>query len=225
MEEYPEIDVKLLIPHPDNPKEHDDEQIKEIADSIKAHGWGRPLIISSDYYILAGEGAYLAAINILKLKKVPYKFLEPKRKHDEPEAISYMLADNRIAEKSNWNNAKLEINFKVLKKKRWNTKLTGFKDTSAEKLKLAAKPRTGLSTPGGENEFPEGYKKPEFDDLIDKYKDEKGKSDKNEQWFYVEFYKDPDKFKELQELLSQYIVEGKHELDGDWFYNLIKGKL
>lgn len=223
--EYPEIDVKQLTPHPENPKEHDDEQIKEIAESIKGHGWGRPIIISSDYYILAGEGAYLAATQILKLKKVPYKFLEPKRKHDEAEAISYMLADNRIAEKSNWNNAKLEINFKTLKKKRWNTKLTGFKDTSSEKLKLAAKPRRGLSTPGGENEFPDGYKKPEFDDLVDKFKDEKGKSDKNEQWFYVEFYKDPDKFKELQELLSPYIVEGKHELDGDWFYNLIKEKL
>lgn len=47
-----------------------------------------------------------------------------------------MLADNRIAEKSNWNNAKLEINFTTLKKKRWNTKLTGFKDTNLKKPEL-----------------------------------------------------------------------------------------
>jgi len=133
--EYPEIDVKQLTPHPENPKEHDDEQIKEIAESIKGHGWGRPIIISSDYFILAGEGAYLAATQILKLKKVPYKFLEPKRKHDEAEAISYMLADNRIAEKSNWNNAKLEINFTTLKKKRWNTKLTGFTNVNLKGFK------------------------------------------------------------------------------------------
>jgi hypothetical protein len=136
MEESGWIKVDDLKPHPKNPRDHTEEQVKEIAKSIKAHGWGRPIIISSDYYILAGEGAYLAATEELHLLSVPYKFLEPKRKHDEPEAISYMLADNKLGEKSDWNYGKLETNFKDLKVAGFDVTLTGFEDVEVKELQV-----------------------------------------------------------------------------------------
>lgn len=134
MEESGWIKVDDLKPHPKNPRDHTDEQVKEIAKSIKAHGWGRPIIISRDYYILAGEGAYLAATEELHLLSVPYKFLEPKRKHDEPEAISYMLADNKLGEKSDWNYGKLETNFNDLKVAGFDVELTGFDNSNINEL-------------------------------------------------------------------------------------------
>lgn len=132
--EYPFISIDKIKPHPENPKEHSADQILQIAESIKGHGWGRPIIISSDFYILAGEGAYIAAKDILKIKEVPYKFLEPKRKHDEPEAISYMLADNNLAEKSDWNYGKLDSNLKELKLKKFNINLSGFDSVDMGRL-------------------------------------------------------------------------------------------
>ncbi len=134
MEESGWIKVDDLKPHPKNPRDHTEEQVKEIAKSIKAHGWGRPIIISSDYYILAGEGAYLAATEELHLLSVPYKFLEPKRKHDEPEAISYMLADNKLGEKSDWDYGKLETNFNDLKVAGFDVELSGFDNSNINEL-------------------------------------------------------------------------------------------
>ncbi len=126
VQDYPRIEVEKLKVHPENPKIHTPEQLREIADSIEGNGEGRAIIISSDYYILAGEGQYLASMNLLKMKTVPYKFLEPKRRHNEPEAISYMLADNRLGEKSDWDYTKLTDNFKALKEQGFDEKFTGF---------------------------------------------------------------------------------------------------
>ena len=60
----PWINVDELKSHPKNPREHRSEQIKKIAKSIKELGWGSPIIISKDNYILAGHGAYIAAKDI-----------------------------------------------------------------------------------------------------------------------------------------------------------------
>lgn len=127
--EYPTIKLNKLKPHPENPKEHSPEQVEEIGELIINLDWGRPIIISNDYFILAGHGAWEAAEligdrNPLGKGIVPYKMM--KWRHDDPEAIAYMLADNRSAEKSHWNTTKLEMVGKGLKLKNFNLELTGF---------------------------------------------------------------------------------------------------
>ena len=167
MEESGWIKVDDLKPHPKNPRDHTEEQVKEIAKSIKAHGWGRPIIISSDYYILAGEGAYLAATEELHLLSVPYKFLEPKRKHDEPEAISYMLADNKLGEKSDWDYGKLETNFNDLKVAGFDVELSGFDNVELKEVdrKLSYfNDNIPDNNPYVDEEIPES--EPEFDESI-----------------------------------------------------------
>lgn len=123
-EKTPWISVEKIKPHPSNPNEHTPEQIQKIARSIDELDWGRPIIISSDNYILIGHGAYEAAVEILKLKEVPFR--KVKHHHNSPEAIALMLSDNKLAELSNWNYGKLEALTENLEIEGFDTTLTGF---------------------------------------------------------------------------------------------------
>lgn len=42
-------------------------------------------------------------------------------------------------------------------------------------------------------------------------------------WFFVDFYSNPEKFAEVTTMLKSYI-NGTHQLDSNFFYNLIKEK-
>lgn len=128
----PWISVDQIRPHPSNPNEHTPEQIQKIARSIDELDWGRPIILSSDNYILIGHGAYEAAVDILNLKKVPYR--RTKHKHDSPEAIALMLSDNKLAELSNWNYGKLQPLQHNLEIAGFDTTLTGFENTELEEI-------------------------------------------------------------------------------------------
>jgi DNA modification methylase len=123
---YPEIPLSKLKLHPKNPRDHSPGQIQKIAISIKELGWGRPIIISIDNYILAGHGAYIAAKDILKLKKVPYRTMQ--HLHDSPEALTYVVADNKLTDESDWNYGKLEPLCQELKIEGFDTTLTGFEE-------------------------------------------------------------------------------------------------
>jgi site-specific DNA-methyltransferase (adenine-specific) len=128
----PWISVDQIRPHPSNPNEHTPEQIQKIARSIDELDWGRPIILSSDNYILIGHGAYEAAVDILSLKKVPYR--RTKHKHDSHEAIALMLSDNKLAELSNWNYGKLQPLQHNLEIAGFDTTLTGFENTELEEI-------------------------------------------------------------------------------------------
>jgi hypothetical protein len=124
--EFGWIATKDLKPHPDNAREHTEYQVKQIAKSIDSLGWGRPLTISLDNYVLIGHGALLAAEDELSLMSVPFRRV--KYNHDTPEAIALMLSDNKLAELSNWNYGKLEALNDTLELEGFDTTLTGFDD-------------------------------------------------------------------------------------------------
>ena len=67
----------------------------------------------------------------------------------------------------------------------------------------------------------ESFKKEDFSKLVDEFSDNKKTCEKNENWFYVEFYKDRSKFDNIS---SKAVFKGKsnHELDGDWFYGVFE---
>lgn len=67
---------------------------------------------------------------------VPFKRME--HLHDSPEAISYMLADNKLTEKSDWNYGKLETNFNDLKLAGFDVTLTGFDDVELKEVETKA---------------------------------------------------------------------------------------
>jgi len=52
--------ISTLKPHPNNPRVHSEEQLKEIGRSIKLFKQYRPIIVDEDNVILAGHGLWLA---------------------------------------------------------------------------------------------------------------------------------------------------------------------
>jgi DNA modification methylase len=99
-----------LTPHPRNPRKHTREQIRAIARSIEAFGFNAPILIDKDRQILAGHGRYEAA-NFLGYAEVPVVYLNHLT---EIQAKAYMLADNKLTDRSSWDDPSLAVHLKEL---------------------------------------------------------------------------------------------------------------
>lgn len=64
------VKTDSIIPYSGNAKEHDDRQIKNIAESIKRFGFTQPLVIDQGNVVVIGHGRLLAA-KTLGLEFVP----------------------------------------------------------------------------------------------------------------------------------------------------------
>ena len=62
--------VDELVPYSRNPRTHSEEQIAQVAASIREFGFTNPILIDSNQRVIAGHGR-LAAAKELKLEKVP----------------------------------------------------------------------------------------------------------------------------------------------------------
>ena len=105
------IDTNLLIPYINNARTHPDEQVTQIASSIKEFGFNQPILIDADDGVIAGHGRLLAAKK-LELKKVPCIRLEHL---SEFQKKAYILADNRIALNSGWDFEMLKMEVEDIK--------------------------------------------------------------------------------------------------------------
>lgn len=100
----------LLRPHPRNPRKHSREQIRAIARSIEAFGFNSPILIDKDRHVVAGHGR-LKAAKLLGLAEIPVVSLD----HLTPDqARSYMLADNKLTDRSSWDDTALAVHLKEL---------------------------------------------------------------------------------------------------------------
>ncbi len=88
-----------LRPNQNNARTHDAGQIAEIRKSVRRFGVLRPIICDESLTVLAGHGL-LAAVLAENLDETPV-LVVPGLTDDEKRA--YMLADNRLAERSAWN--------------------------------------------------------------------------------------------------------------------------
>lgn len=92
-----------LTPYVNNARTHDDDQVAKIAASITAYGFNNPVLIGTDGEIIAGHGRVLAA-ELLGLEEVPVVVLGHLT---EAQRRAYVLADNKLAELSGWDEALL----------------------------------------------------------------------------------------------------------------------
>ena len=91
------VSIEAITPHPDNPRIND-HAVDEIVKSIKRFGFSSPIIARlEDKVIIAGHTRYKAAKS-LGLDKIPVRFMDL----DPVDAKLLMLADNKIGEKSDW---------------------------------------------------------------------------------------------------------------------------
>ena len=97
--------VTELIPYVNNSRTHSDEQVAQIAASIKEFGWTNPILVDGENGIIAGHGRLLAARK-LGHKEVPTIELKDLT---ETQKKAYIIADNRLALNAGWDNEMLTI--------------------------------------------------------------------------------------------------------------------
>ena len=95
--------IEDLIPYEKNPRRND-KAVKYVAESIKQFGFKVPIVIDKDNVIVAGHTRYKASIK-LGLKIVPCLVADDLT---EQQIKAYRLADNKVAEKAEWDFELLE---------------------------------------------------------------------------------------------------------------------
>lgn len=139
--------VDSLIPFARNARTHSDEQVKQIAASIREFGFNNPILIREDLTVIAGHGR-LAAAKVLGLKEVPTISLA----HLTPLQVrAYVLADNKLALNAGWDDEMLALELEELAMEGFDVGLTGFDEVEIGAL-LADKTEEGLTD---EDEVPE----------------------------------------------------------------------
>jgi DNA modification methylase len=129
------VPIADLKPHPKNPNTHSAEQIALLAKIVQSQGWRSPIVVSKrSGFIIAGHGRLLAAKQ-LGLEAVPVDFQNFKTDSDE---LAHLLADNRIAELSELDDAILSGLLTELQTEGFDLDLTGFTGDDLSALLPAA---------------------------------------------------------------------------------------
>ena len=98
MESIVEKAISDLKPFEDNPRIHSTEQITAIKRSISEWGFTIPILIDEENMILAGHGRVQAAAE-LEMQTLPCLIASGWSDHQKR---AYIIADNKIYEKGNW---------------------------------------------------------------------------------------------------------------------------
>ena len=98
-----ECSLSELKPYKNNSKIHPDKQIKNIVASIKQFGFTQPIVCDEEKTILSGHGRYEAAKQ-MQIEEVPIRIVE---NLTDAQKKAYVIADNKIAEQSEWDEQKV----------------------------------------------------------------------------------------------------------------------
>src|ERR1700722_12441169 len=118
---YTALPVTELIPYARNARTHSDEQVSQIAASIREFGFTNPLLVDGDRGVIAGAGRLLAArkLGMTEVPTLELAHLTPAQKR------AYVIADNRLALSSGWNEELLRIELGELQTEGFDLALTG----------------------------------------------------------------------------------------------------
>jgi len=114
--------VSALIPYARNSRTHSDEQVAQIAASIREFGFTNPVLIDADSGIIAGHGRVMAARK-LGMDAVPCLRLGHL---SDTQKRAYIIADNKLALNSGWDAEALQIELAELDGAGFKLDLTGF---------------------------------------------------------------------------------------------------
>ena len=114
--------VDKIIPYVKNSRTHSDEQVAQVAASIKEFGFTNPILLDKENVIIAGHGRMLAAQR-LGLSEVPCIRLDHLT---EAQKKAYIIADNKLALNAGWDNELLGLELGELRDEGFDISLTGF---------------------------------------------------------------------------------------------------
>ena len=136
-----------LIPYINNSRTHSDQQVQQVASSIKEFGFTNPILIDEDDGIIAGHGRLMAAQK-LGLDEVPTITLEGLT---EAQRKAYVIADNQLAMNADWDLDALKVEVERLTELDFDIDLLGFDDDMLAGL-MEEEPAEGLTD---EDDVPE----------------------------------------------------------------------
>ncbi|KQZ19344.1 hypothetical protein ASD50_07620 [Mesorhizobium sp. Root552] len=141
--------VESLIPYARNARTHSEQQVAQIAASIREWGWTVPILVDEAGGIIAGHGRVLAAKK-LAITEVPVMVASG---WSEAQKRAYVLADNKLALNAGWNEELLKLELGDLASIGFDLHLTGFSEDELAQITLEDRP--GLTDPDDAPEVPE----------------------------------------------------------------------
>jgi DNA modification methylase len=125
-----ELHLHCLRPAKNNPRVHSDRQISLIKRSISRFGFINPILVDAENSIVAGHGRVKAAEQ-LDMITVPALRIEHL---NDDEIRAYVIADNRLAEKSGWDRSLLAIELQGLNEIGFDIEDVGFETAELDIL-------------------------------------------------------------------------------------------
>ena len=123
-------EIEKLVPYARNSRTHSDEQISQIAASIKEWGWTTPVLVDEQGGIIAGHGRTLAAQK-LKMKEVPVMVASG---WSDAKKRAYIIADNKLALNAGWDDEMLALELDEIGDLGFDLDLTGFSAAEIKEL-------------------------------------------------------------------------------------------
>ena len=145
-----QLKVNDLIPFINNSRTHSEEQVGQVAASIREFGFTNPILVDGDNGIIAGHGRLMAARK-LGLESVPSIRLTHL---SEAQKRAYVIADNKLALNAGWDEELLSLELGELQAIDFDLSLIGFSEDELAGL-LVTELEDGLTDEDAVPEPPE----------------------------------------------------------------------
>lgn len=126
--------VADLVPYARNSRTHTDQQVDQIAASMREWGVTTPILVDEAGTIIAGHARVLAAKK-LGLPEIPVMVA---RGWTDAQRQAYVIADNKLAMNAGWDDALLKVEIEALDVMGFDLGLTGFSDDELKALLAGA---------------------------------------------------------------------------------------
>jgi site-specific DNA-methyltransferase (adenine-specific) len=138
------LPVAALVPYARNSRTHSDQQVAQIAASMREFGFTNPVLVDEAGGIIAGHGRVMAAKS-LGLAQVPCIRLAHL---SDAQKRAYVIADNKLALNAGWDEAMLRLELEDLRAADFDLDLLGFNADELGALLTEPEPETeGLTDP------------------------------------------------------------------------------
>ena len=145
--------IETLIPYVNNSRTHSDEQVAQIAASVREFGWTNPILVDGQNGIIAGHGR-LAAARKLGLADVPVIVLDHL---SDAQKKALVIADNKLASNAGWDDEMLRLELGDLQEMGFDATIAGFTTEELDALLSVTECTDGLTD---EDDVPEAPEEP-----------------------------------------------------------------
>jgi ParB-like chromosome segregation protein Spo0J len=110
MYQHKAVAIEQLIPYALNSRTHSDEQVAQLAASIREFGFTNPVLVDEENNLIAGHGRVMAARK-LGLTEVPAIIVTGM---DDRKRRALIIADNKLALNAGWDEQALRVELEDL---------------------------------------------------------------------------------------------------------------